>query len=157
MEYLVDGYNLLHAWDRATPKTDSLRAARIRLLEALAAFAERTGARVTAVFDGTDLPYPDRASHKGVRILFSRTPEDADRLIAERLERTHHARDTRVVSSDNAVRRQARAAGAQAVSASEFARWLREAPAAKAQSRSRQAPLTEGEIRAWAKDFGVDA
>ena len=157
MEYLVDGYNLLHAWDRDASGPDSLRDARIRLLEALAAFAERTGARVTAVFDGTDLPYPDRGTHKGVKVLFSRTPEDADRLIAGRLERTHHARDTRVVSSDNAVRRQARSAGAQAVPAAEFARILREKPARKTPSRSRQDALTEGEIRAWAKDFGVDA
>lgn len=146
MEYLVDGYNLLHAWDAA--------ADRQRLLDALADFAEREGARVTAVFDGVDLPFPDRGSHRGVAVRFSRTPQDADRLIASCLGKSHHRRDTVVVSSDNAVRTEAKAVGARVLSSREFARRLREAPARGSESRDPEGSKVD--VEGWARIFGVD-
>ena len=154
MEYLVDGYNLMHAWDRSLPEKDDLEAARTRLLDALADFSARWDERVTAVFDGVDLPYPDRGSHRGVAVRFSRTPQDADRLIAACLEKSHHRRDTTVVSSDNAVRNEARAVGAKVLSSQEFAEVLRHGPDRKAGSRNTS--LSDAEVKGWAKIFGVD-
>ena len=154
MEYLVDGYNLLHAWDRALPEKDDLPSARTRLLDALADFAAREGARVTAVFDGVDLPYPDRGSHRGVAVRFSRTPQDADRLIASCLEASHHRRDTTVVSSDNAVRNEARAVSAKVLSSQEFSERLREGPARKPPSRD--SSPSQVDVEGWARIFGVD-
>ena len=154
MEYLVDGYNLLHAWDRALPEKDDLERARTRLLDALADFSAREGSRVTAVFDGVDLPYPDRGAHRGLAVRFSRTPQDADRLIASCLERSHHRRDTVVVSSDNAVKNEARAMGAKSLSSREFAETLRRSPAPEPQSRD--ASLSRIDVEGWARIFGVD-
>ncbi len=153
MEYLVDAYNLLHAWDRALPEKDDLESARRRLLEALDAFSERKGARITAVFDGVDLPFPDRQAFRSVRVRFSRAPQDADRLIGEILDRTDHARDITVVSSDRAVRARASAAGSKGMDAAAFAGILRAPPGRPA---ARGTPsLSSGELASWAEAFGV--
>ena len=155
MEYLVDGYNLLHAWDRALPEKDDLESARRRLLDALADFGARTGSRVVTVFDGTDLPYSDRASHREVKVRFSRSPKDADRLIADLLAKTDHARETAVVSSDNAVRAAARAAGAKSVSSAEFSALLRRKEASPVARPSGATALSDSEVQNWARTFGV--
>ena len=151
MEYLVDAYNLLHAGDSGD---GSLQAARERLLDALADFHTRTGSKVTAVFDGIPLPHPDRGDHQGVKVRFSRTPEDADRLLARILEASDHTRETTVVSSDRAVRDAARAAGARVLGAEEFRRRM-SAPE-RASGNRQTAPLSRSEVLGWAKAFGVD-
>lgn len=155
MEYLVDGYNLMHVWDRDTVKPDALRDVRERLLDVLADFSERTGDRVRAVFDGRELPYPDRHVHRGVEVRFSRTPEDADRLLQGLLDLSDHARDTTVVSSDNAVRARAKASRARLLSSAEFVRLLRTPPPRRDPPRDGPA-LSESDVQAWAREFGVD-
>ncbi len=155
MEYLIDAYNLLHAWDRALPAKDDLESARTRLLDALADYAEDSESRIVTVFDGIDLPYPDRTTHRGVSVHFSRSPKDADRLIAELLRKTDHARETAVISSDRAVRAAAKAAGAQSIPSDEFAQILRARVQAPTPRNSGATALSESEVQDWARTFGV--
>ena len=137
------------------PGRDDLEAARRRVLDALAAFSEQSGARMTCVFDGVDLPYPDRGAHRGVAVRFSRKPQDADRLIGSLLDATDHARETTVVSSDRAVQARAKAAGAKILSSDDFGRLLNAGPARKAAARPDVA-VSPSEVAGWAKAFGVD-
>ena len=84
---------------------------------------------------------------------FSRTPQDADRLIHTELSASDHARDITVVSSDNAVRTRAKAAGAAVMDVRPFSSLLREKAAP---GRRADPALSDAEVRAWAKTFGVD-
>lgn len=89
-----------------------------------------------------------------MKVRFSRTPQDADRLIHAELSASDHARDITVVSSDNAVRARARAAGASVMDVRPYAALLRE----KAEPRKprQEETLSDAEVRAWARTFGVD-
>ena len=115
MRWLVDGYNVI----RREPELSaceqvSLQAGRHALCQLLVAAARTSGDQFTIVFDGTR-GGGTAFSGRGVRVLFSKAPEQADDLIA-RLATSGVA----VVSNDRDVRRAAERAGAIAITTDEF-------------------------------------
>jgi len=122
---LVDGYNAtLTAWPGLP-----LPEQRLRLIDALAELAARTGARPEVVFDGAEVG-PGLRSGTGPRSLVkvSFTPPDveADDILIARA----HARALPVVvaSDDQRVRAGARAAGANVLGIGQLLAALRRKP-----------------------------
>jgi predicted RNA-binding protein with PIN domain len=86
--YLFDGYNLLHAGGYEDPR---------ELIDQLASFVARAGARGIVVFDG-------HGANTAIGKLEIRYAEDADTLL-ERLSAEHRdTEEVHLVSSDAAVR-----------------------------------------------------
>lgn len=121
MHIIIDGYNLvrqskeLGRLDRA-----DITRGREALIEKLAAYRRLKPHRITVVFDGAGAPAlsPARDRVKGIGIVFSRSGENADAVIA-RMAR--QARETAtVVSSDLAVVRSAQACGAAVIESAAF-------------------------------------
>ena len=108
---VVDGYNVIRATDRYAHLVDEgdddpyLRA-REALLADVAAFAQGSYDPVV-VFDGAGNLSPERPNLRSgsVRVIFSRTGQDADEVIEQlAVEARHQGRDTTVATSDNTVR-----------------------------------------------------
>ncbi|MFH1022698.1 MAG: NYN domain-containing protein [Planctomycetota bacterium] len=165
MFWIVDGYNLLHACDRAARRLEeeSLEAAREELLGLLADYSAGGGRRVVIVFDGPedgDLPSgPSRP--RGLRVVFSRGGRSADDEIAHLVERHPRPAEIAVASSDRAVQRQAKRLGAAVYSSDEFLREVfgtlgaggrRGSP----EPRGKTAGLTAAEAKSWKAWFGMD-
>ncbi len=103
---LIDGYNLIKVSQLFQARGDSLKRARNRLEQALAAYGRRTNKHIALYYDGTGaVPSTASASSPYVTIEFSRYPEQADDLIAQAVEKKHGAKWLRVISSDRAVQR----------------------------------------------------
>ena len=103
---LIDGYNLIKASQLFQGRGDSLKRARNRLQQALAAYGRRGDKHITLYYDGTGAaPSAVSASGPHVTIEFSRYPQQADDLIAQAVARKHGAKWLRVISSDRAVQR----------------------------------------------------
>jgi predicted RNA-binding protein with PIN domain len=84
---IVDGYNVIHAWPPLKKLMDeSLEAARDKLIDRLAVYAQVSGADVTVVFDAhrTKSMANAEESNQGVRVIFTRKGHSADHAI-ERL------------------------------------------------------------------------
>ena len=161
---LIDGYNVL----KATPHFHrqerlSLEAARQALQQTLIHYAQRTGARITLVFDGdegVDLP-PVSAPQDQVQIVFSHPPEKADDLIKKSVQYKHGARRARVITSDREIRRFAQRHKIRTTPADEFVFEELDAPPAQPSTEPRPTPLEvdpdlaldEREIDAWEKLF----
>lgn len=125
LHLLIDGYNVI----RRSPELgridrEDLERGREALLERLAAYRRLRPHRITVVFDGAGAPggLPERDRRAGIRVLFSRGGETADRLIARLAHEEREA--VLVVTSDAALRRTVVAGGAEAVSAEDFAARL---------------------------------
>jgi predicted RNA-binding protein with PIN domain/regulator of replication initiation timing len=118
---VVDGYNVTKtAWPEL-----SLERQRDRLLAAVAPLAARTGAEVSVVFDAAETPdRPVVNRPRGVRVLFSPLGVIADDVIRELVAAEPRGRPVVVVSSDQAVARDVRRAGAHVVAASALSRLL---------------------------------
>lgn len=137
---LVDGYNVINRGRRyATVKDTDLEAARARLVEDVAAYAQLAGIEATVVFDGKHRPgTQDRESTLlGIRVVFTKEAQSADSAI----ERMSHAarRERRVIvaTSDYAQQKTVFAKGVLRVSAAELlARMQDEQSEAKDHTRT---------------------
>jgi predicted RNA-binding protein with PIN domain len=118
---IIDGYNVTKsAWAEM-----SLERQRDRLLGGLAPLTARSGAEVTVVFDASEIkarPLVNRP--RGVRVLYSPEGVIADDVIRELVAAEPQGRPVVVVSSDQAVVRDVRRAGAHVAAASALSRLL---------------------------------
>jgi predicted RNA-binding protein with PIN domain len=115
MRWLVDGYNVIRREPELSAREQvSLQAGRHALCQLLVAAARTSGDQFTIVYDGTR-GGGTVFSSRGVRVLFSKAPEQADDLIA-RLATPGVA----VVSNDRDVCRAAERVGAIAITTDEF-------------------------------------
>ena len=118
---IVDGYNVTkNAWPDS-----SLEIQRDRLLAGVAPLAARTGAEVTVVFDAADkVERPLVNRPRGVRVLFSPVGVIADDVIRQLVAAEPPGRPVVVVSSDQAVVRDVKRAGARVVGSVVLSRLL---------------------------------
>jgi len=108
---VVDGYNVTKTGYGELP----LAAQRSRLIQGLGALAARTGAEVSAVFDGAARPPAMPPAPRGVRVLFSAAGEPADDVIRRLVAAEPAGRPVVVVTSDREVAEDVTRSGAYTV------------------------------------------
>ncbi|HOW85854.1 MAG TPA: NYN domain-containing protein [Candidatus Aminicenantes bacterium] len=154
MAYLIDGNNLL---GRIAPHELRERTGREGLVSRLLAFQRVTRTRIHLVFDGNPEATPtDIAVNPKFVIHYPGEGGSADDVIREMIAAQTDKRGFFVVSSDRAIRDQARKKGLTAVTSDVFARELK---AALKEGRKRreldkrtEAP-TDLEIDLWDEVF----
>ncbi len=132
---VLDGYNVIHALPELERQLDrSLEAARAALMSLCAAYKARRGdiTQLYVVFDGREEHGGGLVEHpRGVTVLFSRKPEDADERILRLIRAAGRRGRFVVVSNDNEIANNARALGAQVISAAQFHAQLKPARSAR--------------------------
>lgn len=108
---IVDGYNVTKTGYPDLTLADQ----RSRLVGQLAALAARTGVEATVVFDGSGVVAAPPRGSRGVRVLFSEPGVIADDVIRELVAAEPKGRPVAVATSDRAVVRSVRQAGAYSV------------------------------------------
>lgn len=120
---LVDGYNILFAWDslKEQAKTD-LDAARRQLCNALRSYAGFTGTQVTVVFDGYRVKGNpgEKALEGNIRVVYTGEGETADRYLEELTARIGKNDAVWVASSDSLVQLSSFRSGVLRISAREL-------------------------------------
>jgi predicted RNA-binding protein with PIN domain len=158
MPVLIDGNNLLHAALEADPERPPSRTTLCLLL---GQWAQKTGERISVVFDG---PAPNeqlarQTAAERVRVTYG-GGESADDVIERMLAGDSAARRLVVVSSDGEVARAARRYRATPVRADEFWATMRRELARRATApleppeKSRGLALDETER--WLRELGLD-
>lgn len=140
---IVDGYNVIYRVPRFKAQLDrSLEAGREALLRYCSEWKARRRDvdRFLVVFDGDSsvMGGERSASAPGVRALYSKTGETADRRIRRMLEQSERNEAITVVSDDNEVRDSARVTHMHAMSATQFARMGQGRTAAPSTRRTTQ-------------------
>ncbi len=125
MRYLIDGYNLMHAKGLLGPglRAERLRHQRERFLNAvLDALGPFDACRTTVVFDAAYPPpgRPDRATHKGINVIYAVGDENADARIEEMLSQETNPSQLTVISSDRRVRQAALRKRAKVIDSDSF-------------------------------------
>lgn len=111
---LVDGYNVT----KTTWPTSSLEVQRLRLVNGLAPIVARAGAETTVVFDAASSAVrPVVVAPRGVRVAFSPENVIADDVIRDLVGLEPPGRVVVVVTSDQALARDVRRAGATVMDA----------------------------------------
>ena len=130
-EYIiVDGYNLIFAWDELkTRAAERLDLARERLMDILSGYAGFTGAKLVLVFDGFRTPGNpgSRTEYHNISVAFTKDGETGDAYIERLVNDIGKNYAVRVVTSDNLIRVSALRSGVLRCSSGEFkgeAEWV---------------------------------
>ena len=120
---IVDGYNLIFAWQelKALAEED-LSAARDRLIDILLSYSNYTGHETVLVFDAYKVPggIGERSSSETLHIAYTRENESADLYIERLADEIGKDERVRVVTSDSLIRLTALRAGVLRSSSAEF-------------------------------------
>ena len=121
--FIVDGYNVIFAWDDLYKLAEvDLAAARDQLLHQLANFAGFTGTEVVLVFDGYKVPgnEGEKFDRHGVHVVYTKERETGDMYIERLVQEIGKNEQVRVVTSDGLIQLSAVRTGVLRLSAREF-------------------------------------
>lgn len=149
MPYLIDGHNLIPKLGLRLDSPDD----ELELVVVLQEFCRTERRSVEIFFDGAPAGRARTEKRGAVTAHFVRLGSSGDAAIAARLKKlARAARNWTVVSSDREVRANAQQAGAQLLSAEEFASQVGRARAATPRAPDED-PLTSEQIREWLQFF----
>jgi predicted RNA-binding protein with PIN domain len=103
---LVDGYNVIHAWDELKALAEvSLDLARARLTDMLASYQGYTKSEVVLVFDAYGVPggQGSKDTQDGFHVAYTKEGETADMYIERLANEIGKNESVRVVTSDSLV------------------------------------------------------
>jgi len=155
---IIDGNNLLHALRESGVIASPGRETLVRHLER---WAKDKPASVTVVFDGAPPPGPmaRQLSSTTVSVQFS-APATADDVIAAMIARAPDPARHRVISSDNAIRHEARLRRCRDDGADAFIRELFPDPPAQRRTSAgtpeKPGDLSPDDQADWRRTFGGD-
>jgi|GEM_PF-1045121 len=146
MPYLIDGDNLLWAWDFE----GEIEEGRTQLLNVLLRFQKRKKSKFIIFFDG---PLKKSfSSTDSMRIVISSGGASADEMIMELLETKTDCRNLILVSSDRELRYRAKTKRAKVISSSEFIKILQRV-VKRGEREEREQEITPLEVRLWENIF----
>ena len=120
---IVDGYNVVFAWDElAALAKVNIDAAREALLETLENYQGYKKIKIIVVFDGYKVQGNTGTKHEyaGVQAIYTKEAETADRFIEKTVYEMGKSFDITVVTSDRLVQMAALGDGARRMSSREF-------------------------------------
>ena len=121
--YIVDGYNVIFAWEdlRALAERE-LEDARDRLIRLLVNFAAFTRYEVVLVFDGYRVPgnRGEKQEIHGIRVVYTEENETGDAYIERLVQEIGKNEQVRVVTSDGLIRLAAARSGVLRMNARDF-------------------------------------
>lgn len=159
MNFLLDGYNLLHALGLATRAMTGkgLERARLKMLDWLSERHDDSASRVYVVFDALRASRSDQTHqiYRGIEVEFA-YKQLADDRIEELILAEKHPKTLHVVSNDTRIQSAARKRGCVAWSSDEYVDWLirevRTEPERDPLPEKAEEP-TEEEMAAWLAAF----
>ncbi len=144
---LVDGYNVIGAWNVPRAEHLSMEEARERLLHLVADYAGYSGEEVIVVFDGhyTDRTTRSRNVRHGVEVVFTKHAESADNYIESVCAAAPRWRPVRVATSDSTEQTVTLGRGAVRISSREFLMELEQVRSA-GRGRMKEEKVSRGDI-----------
>lgn len=120
---IVDGYNILHAWEETSKlASEDLQAARRKLCDMLSSFAGFKNCRLVVVFDGYNVKGNpgEKENFSGIEVVYTKENETADAYIEALVAKIGTNYNLRVATSDGLVQLSSLRSGALRISAREL-------------------------------------
>ena len=159
MPVVIDGYNLLHA---ARGLEGGSQLGRRQLCEMVATWSRRAGEPALLVFDGAQ-PSDALASQlhaEGVDVVYSGAERTADEVIAEQIRASSAPRRLIVISTDRAIRQEARRRRCRHATSADFlelmARVLSRPQRPQVEPPEKRKGTPPEEVDDWLRRFGFD-
>ena len=144
---LVDGYNIIHAWEQLRGlAAQDLQAARDRLLDILSDYAGYVKPSVICVFDAYKVPGGQERVYRyhNIDVVFTKEAETADQYIEKTAHELSGKYEVSVATSDGLEQIIIFGTGAQRISARELEEGIRQAKEDMREELSKKADIRTG-------------
>lgn len=120
--YIIDGYNVIFAWNEQKNDTDETNLARSQLISDLASFRAYKGCDVLLVFDAYKIKggVEHRETHEGIDVVYTGENDTADAYIERLIHEIGKNYSVKVVTSDALLQLSALSGGVMRMSSREF-------------------------------------
>ncbi len=146
MPYLIDGDNLLWAWDFE----GEIEEGRSQLLNIILKFQRKKKSKIVVFFDG---PLKESfSSSERIKVIISSGGSSADEMIKETLDVQSDCKGIVLVSSDRELRYLARIKKAKVITSSDFIKILHKV-VEKHEREMREYDISPLEIKLWENIF----
>ena len=144
---VIDGYNIIGAWETAKKKNWPFEQCREELIHRLVEYAAFHGCAVVLVFDGTKSGRPVRSEETvgQVQVIYTRHGETADQYIERLCDSQPRNREIRVATNDSVEQTIVLGRGAARFPAREFLREMAQALSVQRES-IRRSPVQKSTL-----------
>ncbi len=150
---IVDGYNLAFASNAIRPELikEKQRGRRL-LLELLAGYKKAFGHDIMVVFDGAEGKEQKADRERGIRIIYSKPPQNADRVIKDRAALLKKTQAVTVVTSDRELANHVRGRQVEVVGSGEFLKRMEGQLARRGEGQEKPGRV---DVKQWMEFFGI--
>ncbi|MBR3763518.1 MAG: NYN domain-containing protein [Clostridia bacterium] len=145
---IVDGYNVIGAWQEVRKKGWSIDDARDNLTHKMAEHCRYLGAEGVLVFDGykSDRKNTTLERHSQLTVVYTRHGETADSYIERLVVQTPRYRTIRVATSDGAIQNMALGAGATRITSRELLQEMEQVHQSGYLAYANDAPMSRNRL-----------
>lgn len=152
---IIDGYNLAFASNSIRPALlNEKQRGRQLLIELLAGYKKAFGYDITVVFDGAEGREQKAATVRGIRIVYSKPPQNADRVIKDRTAVLKKTRPVTVVTSDRELAHYVRGRQVEVVGSGEFLKKIESELERRGADKEKPGRI---DVKEWMEYFKIDS
>lgn len=150
---IVDGYNLAFASPAIRPALlKEKQKGRQLLVEMLAGYKRAFGYDITVVFDGAEGREQKAGRERGIRVIYSRPPQNADRVIKDLAASLKKARALTVVTSDRDLAHHVKGRQVEVTGSGEFLKRVESELEARGAGPEKTGRI---DVKQWMEFFGI--
>ena len=150
---LVDGYNLAFASGKIRKALlKEKQKGRKLLVELLAGYKKAFGYDITVVFDGAEGREQKTDREKGIKVIYSKPPQNADRIIKDRTALLKKTRQVTVVTSDRELAHYVRGRQVEVVGSGEFLKRMDSEISRRGADKEKPGRI---DVKEWMEFFGI--
>jgi predicted RNA-binding protein with PIN domain len=149
---IVDGYNLAFASGRVRPVLlKEKKQGRALLLDILAGYKRAFGHDITVVFDGAEGGAQKGETVRGIKVIYSRPPQNADRVIKDKAAALKKTKPLTVVTSDRELAHYVKGRQVEVVGSGEFLKRMESELACRGADKEKPGRI---DVNDWLEFFG---
>jgi predicted RNA-binding protein with PIN domain len=150
---IIDGYNLAFASGKIRPALiKEKQRGRQLLIELLAGYKKAFGGDITVVFDGAEGREQKADRERGIRIVYSKPPQNADRVIKDKAALLKKTRPVTVVTSDRELAHYVRGRQVEVVGSGEFLKRMESELSRCGGDKEKPGKI---DVKEWMEFFGI--
>lgn len=149
---IIDGYNLAFASNAIRPALlREKQKGRQLLVELLAGYKKAFGYDITVIFDGAEGKEHKGDKVRGIKVIYSKPPQNADRVIKDKATILKKTRTLTVVTSDRELAHQVKGRQVEVIGSGAFLEKMEREMSRRGMDKEKPGRI---DVKEWMEYFG---
>ncbi|MDQ7797415.1 MAG: NYN domain-containing protein [Candidatus Edwardsbacteria bacterium] len=150
---IIDGYNLAFASGKIRPVLlKEKKEGRALLLDILAGYKKALGYDITVIFDGAEGKEHKTDRVRGIKVVYSRPPQNADRVIKDQAAILKKTKALTVVTSDRELAHHVKGRQVEVIGSGQFLQRMEGELSRRGADKERPGRI---DVKEWLEYFGI--